>query len=377
MNITIATGPLLPVPALRGGAIPRLWQGLAEEFARRGNVVGIVARAFPGQPRAETINGVRYFRHGGFSQGRQLALDLTKDFFYAASVVGRLPAADILVTNDFWLPVFAGWLRPRSGKIVVNANRFPKGQFRLYGRAALIAAASGAVREAIVRQCPKLAKRTRVVANPVDTALLFPKAADRAENVAKMLLFVGRLHPEKGVHVLIRAFRQISARHPGWTLRIVGPLAEGQGGGGEGYRRQLDELASGLPVEFSGAIFEMQALANIYCAADLFCYPSLAEAGEAFGVAPLEAMACGVPPVVSGLECFRDFIRDGETGWVFDHRGASPAAALAGVLDLAMRDGARREAAARRASETARRFSYTAIAGQYLDEFQRVLAGKN
>src|SRR5882724_6766341 len=151
MNITIATGPMLPVPPLLGGAIPRLWQGLAEEFARHGHAVCIIARSFPGQPRRENLNGVNYLRWGGFSQGLSVKMDLVKDFFYAACVVGKLPTGDILVTNDFWLPVFAIRFRRGAGKVVINANRFPKGQFRLYQSAARIAAASTAVRDAIVR----------------------------------------------------------------------------------------------------------------------------------------------------------------------------------------------------------------------------------
>jgi glycogen synthase len=39
----------------------------------------------------------------------------------------------------------------------------------------------------------------------------------------------------------------------------------------------------------------------------------VAETGEAFGVAPIEAMAYGCAPLVSNLACFRDFIEDGVT----------------------------------------------------------------
>jgi len=131
MRITIATGPLLPVPALRGGAIPRMWLGLAREFARHGHEVCVFARRFPGQPDSETDAGVRFLRVGGFDQGRLITLDILKDLAYASRAVWRLPDADILITNDFWLPVLASILRPETGRIVINANRFPKGQYFL------------------------------------------------------------------------------------------------------------------------------------------------------------------------------------------------------------------------------------------------------
>src|SRR5260370_40636213 len=132
MRITIVTGPWLPVPALQGGSVPRMWHGLAEEFAVRGNEVVLVPRTFPGQPRRESRNGVRYERRGGFAQGRSVYIDLAKDLIYAADVTRCLPAADILVINDFWLPVLAGWVRQRAGFIVLSANRVPKRQEGVY-----------------------------------------------------------------------------------------------------------------------------------------------------------------------------------------------------------------------------------------------------
>src|SRR5262249_15678391 len=136
MRITIATGPWLPVPALRGGAIPRLWQGLAEEFVRQGQDVCILARSFSGQPAEATISGVRYIRWGGFDQSLSIKRDLVKDFAYSALAVKRLPQADILVTNSFWLPWFAGFFQESVGRVVINAARFPKSQYWLYSRAA-------------------------------------------------------------------------------------------------------------------------------------------------------------------------------------------------------------------------------------------------
>lgn len=375
MNLTIATGPMLPVPPLLGGAIPRLWQGLAEEFARRGHSVCIFARAFPGQPRQEKLNGVNYLRWGGYSQGLSSKRDLVKDFFYAAGAAGKLPQADILVTNDFWLPVFAAGFRRGAGKVVVNANRFPKGQFRLYQSAACIAAASVAVRNAIVRECPALAAKTRVLPNPIDTSVMMPVKDRQATNERQTLLFVGRLHPEKGVHLLIEAFARLHRQYPGWRLRVVGPVETKSGGGGEEYQHRLEKLAAGLPVEFTGQVFDAGKLADLYRQADLFCYPSLAEKGESFGVAPLESMACGVPPVVSDLECFRDYLTDRETGWIFNHRADNPVEALADKLAEVMNALVQITTAGQKAGEIAKRYSYAAVATQYLTEFESLLKG--
>lgn len=373
MKLTIATGPMLPVPTLRGGAVPRMWQGLAERFARAGHGVTVFARAFPGQPDRETIAGVRYLRWGGFDQSLSVKRDLLKDLAYAVRAVRRLPSAEILITNDFWLPVFAA--RRRSvGRVVINANRFPKGQFWLYQKAARIAAASTAVRDAIAAQCPALAERTRVFPNPIDTGVFRPAPARADAGAPKTLLYVGRVHPEKGVHLLVEAFQVLRPQRPDWRLRLVGPVTTEQGGGGKAYAERLQQLASGLLVEFGEPIYDLTQLADCYRAADLFCYPSVAEQGESFGVAPLEAMACGVAPVVSALACFRDFLAPGETGWCFDHRAVNPAGALVEQLLAATGDAARRAAMAARAARAARRFSLEAVAQNYLSDFTTLLS---
>lgn len=376
MRITIVTGPWLPVPALQGGAIPRLWQGLAEEFVKQGHEACIFARAFPGQPSKETIHGVRYIRWGGFEQSLSIKRDLMKDFIYAALAVKQLPQANILITNSFWFPLFAGFFQNRVGRIVINAARFPKSQYWLYLRAARVAAVSNAIRDAIAQQTPTIAARTKVFPNPIDTKLLTPITEFRNPSMQKTLLFVGRMHPEKGVHLLIEAFNCLSPRHLDWRLRLVGPIAESQGGGGSAYEKRLRDLAHGVPVEFSGPIFDAAQLAEVYRSADLFCYPSLAERGESFGVAPLEAMATGMAPVVSSLACFHDFISENETGFYFDHRVADPANELAIRLEHAMDNWQHTLTTGKRAAEVAQRFSYTQVARKYLADFEELLEGK-
>jgi glycosyltransferase involved in cell wall biosynthesis len=373
MRITIATGPWLPVPPLRGGSVPRMWMGLAEAFARRGNEVTIVARSFKGQPAREVLRGVGYLRFGGNAQGRWIAFALLKDFVYAIRVALRLPQSDILVTNSFWLPVIAAAVAPAAGRIVVNANRFPKGQYRLYRGAACIAAASDSVRHAIVRECPPLAGRTLIIPNIVDETFLRPARPGRRQAGRKTLLYVGRIHPEKGVHLLVDAFAGICAEHDDWRLRIIGPALASDGGGGPGYLEGLRATAKGRPIEFHDPIFDPATLADAYRECDLFCYPSLADRGEAFPVAPLEAMACGLPVVTSAIDCLSEIVSVGETGWIFDHRGAGAVEVLRGALLVAMKVPARLHAMGAKAAEFARRFSCEQIASRYLLEFDRLV----
>ncbi len=372
MIISIATGPWLPVPALQGGAIPRLWQGLAEEFAARGHEVRILCRGYPGQPQTEVINGVYYIRKGGLPQSTNISLDLLKDLFYGLLTFPTLPSADILVINDFWLPVFAA-LRPKVGKIVINANRFPKGQYWLYARTAFFAVASKAIQRAIANEYPAAIPRMQVIPNPIDTRVFFPATDPVPQRQEKIILYVGRIHPEKGIHLLLDAFSILSEQYSTIKLRIIGPWQENQGGGGEHYLQTLYSKATGLKVEFLEPIFDVNKLAEAYREADLFCYPSLAEKGESFGVAPLEAMASGLIPVVSNLDCFQDFINKGKTGYFFDHRSSDAAKNLAKILASVLLNWEENLKIRPEAIKHTMEYSYVKITNKYLEYFEKIL----
>jgi glycosyltransferase involved in cell wall biosynthesis len=373
VRITVLAGPLLPVPALRGGAMQKIWHGLAREFASAGHSVTVVARAFPGQPPTETLEGVRFLRHGGFSQSAHVACDLARDLVDAVQLLPRLPAADILVTNDFWAPALAATFRSSAGAVVISAGRFPKGQYGLYRGAARIVAISSAVRDAIAAEQPRLEGRTVVVPLPVDLDRFVPRRSSTRGD-RPTLLYVGRIHPEKGIDLLIRSFGRVSKDYPEWRLVLVGPTRDSEGGGGKRFAAAMRDLSSKLEIEWRDPIWDPAKLAALYSSPDLFCYPSLAEKGEAFGVAALESMAAGIPPVVSDLACFRDFVRHGENGWVFDHQGQGAEVALADALAKAMGDSEGRERLGRQARETAEGFGFETIAKGYLVEFERILS---
>ncbi|MDQ6812789.1 MAG: glycosyltransferase family 4 protein, partial [Bacteroidota bacterium] len=130
-------------------------------------------------------------------------------------------------------------------------------------------------------------------------------------------LYTGRIHPEKGIDLLIKSFKSIKTN---WKLKIVGPSEISAGGGGLPYLNMLKALADDANIEFSEPIYNIDVLNKFYEEASIFAYPSVAEQGETFGLAALEAMAWGCVPVVSDLACFKDFIHHDSNGVVFNHR---------------------------------------------------------
>lgn len=373
MRITIVAGFFLPVPAVQGGATEKIWFRFAQEFAAAGHEVLHLSRRWPGWPDREEIDGVRMLRLPGFRHTRSLAANLTLDFIWGLRVARALPPADVLICNTVSLPVYAATLRPAAGRVAAVLGRMPKGQTRCYGRVHRLIATSEAVRAKVLCENPRLAARTKVFANPIDWSL---HQQPRVSSSPLTIGYVGRLHPEKGLELLLQAAAQLArdSRLPPWRLRLIGPQNVAAGGGGEAYVTSLTEQAraAGAHVSIEPPVFDVRALAQVYSEIDLFCYPSLAEKGEGLSVAPLEAMAAGAVPVVSKLDCYRDVIVPRTNGCVFDHRAPDAARQLADVLTELLSTESFRRPLAAAARETARRFDYGPIAADLLSDFARL-----
>ena len=368
MRITIVQGPFLPVPPLLGGAVEKVWFNLGQAFVREGHEVVHISRAFKDLPARETVGGVSHRRVSGFASPPRFAQRMVLDFWYGSRVMPLLPPADILVTNTFWLPVLER--RSSRGRAYAHVARYPKGQMKLYRRA-ILQTVSEPIREAILAEDPAAASRVRVIPYPLSERYLSPEVKP-AQNV---LLYTGRVHPEKGVHLLIEAFAKLSpAIRDKWRVQIVGPHEVAYGGGGDAYLATLRAAAESVRdrVEFVGRVFDETKLVDHYRSARVFVYPSLAEKGETFGLAVLEAMAAGCAPVVSSLACFGDFVRAGENGLVFDHRTGDAAAALAACLTSALADSSRIEQLRLAAWKTAREYTLEKISRQFLADFAAI-----
>ncbi len=376
MRITIVIGPFYPIPPALGGAVEKVHLLLAGAYRAAGHDVTIISRRYKDFATDEVVDGIRHIRIRSTDRSSSLAVNLLLDFIYAVRVACALPAADVTITNAFFLPLVLP--HRRAGKIYVQVGRYPKGQMSLYFRADRLQAVSRAVGQAIARQAPWLKHKIVVIPYAIPD-LYFSKPADSARE--PVVLYVGRVAREKGIEALIQGFASLhrhgdAAVPKGWHLRIIGPHAVAQGGDGVEYLGQLQALAQRLGVvcEFLGPIFDQDALIREYRRGGVFVYPSLAEAGESLGLAPLEAMATGCATIVSDLRCFDDYIEDGVTGLRFDHRGADAADALAAQLARLIGNAEFLHQIAAAGRDMAGNFRTSIIARRMLDDFKSLLA---
>lgn len=371
MKITVVQGAFFPIPPIRGGAVEKVWFALAREFARRGHTVTHISRQFAGLANEEVIDDVRYIRIPGYDSPRSLAYLKFLDLLYSLRARRTLPNADILVTNTFWLPLLIR--SERFGKLYIHIQRYPKGQMRFYRHAHRLQTVSKHIRDAIIREVPSLVTKTISIPNPLGEGIDLQASEDAPRVCEPWILYVGRIHPEKGIAVLLEAATLLAGNmDSSWKLVLVGPTDVAAGGGGSDYFERLKKIAAPIKdrVEWVGPVYDSKRLSDYYRRSSLFVYPSLAEVGEACPLAPVEAMAEGCPALVSDLECFRDYLEDSSNGFVFNHRAKEPAAELAAKISLLLSDQSLLALVGRAALLKAKEFSPATIADTYLRDFR-------
>ncbi|HEX8756911.1 MAG TPA: glycosyltransferase family 4 protein [Steroidobacteraceae bacterium] len=209
--------------------------------------------------------------------------------------------------------------------------------------AALILACSRFVADGIRRLYPAAAARCHELHNGVDERFL-QIAADPA--ASRTVLFVGRVCPEKGVHVLLSAMSEVLRSQPHASLSVVGPLDLSPKEFVDPHGR--DPIFNGLSRYYAspaayhelicrqlgglgGRGFLHGRVANCeirshYARAGIFVFPSLWQ--EPFGIPVIEAMAAGLPVVATRGGALPEVVVDGETG-ILVERGDSEALAAA------------------------------------------------
>jgi glycosyltransferase involved in cell wall biosynthesis len=210
----------------------------------------------------------------------------------------------------------------------------------------------------------------RVIPNGVDIDEFKPMPAERERLRAELgfaaedvvLGYVGRLHTTKGIPFLLDVFEQLHRESPRFRLLLAGPgplrpQIEQRAGASSGAIRLID------PQPFD-------KVASVLNAIDVFAFASR---GEAFGIALLEAMACGLPSVALGRWGVKELVDDGGTGLL-----AEGPADFLGKLRQLSSDGALREKLGQAARKSvAERYSWPAVAAETVAFYRELVAARN
>ncbi len=179
----------------------------------------------------------------------------------------------------------------------------------------------------------------------------------------KLILFVGRLLPIKGLTYLIQAARRTGTRP---AVVVIGGEAPGYGGTKQALVQEVRQLGLERDVFFVGN-FAKGELGAAYVAADVFVLPSL---GEGMPLALLEAMSYGKCVVTTDVPGNRDVVEDGRNGVVVEPRNPM---ALAEKIDLLLGDEALRERLGNQARRDIERdYDSDIILGKILELYREI-----
>ena len=216
------------------------------------------------------------------------------------------------------------------------------------------------------------AARTTLVEHTGGDAVLIPNGVTvrRYEKASPLpgwpgpggaLGFLGRMdEPRKGLDVLLRAFETLGPQRPGLRLLIAGPGDADDA---------LEKVSAPLRerVIMLGQVTEDDK-ARAYHSVDVFCAPNTG--GESFGIVLAEAMAAGAPIVASDLDAFRQVLRGGRAGELFETGDPGDLARAAGRL---LDHPQRRADLSAAASEAVRIYDWPVVARDVVHVYEAVV----
>jgi D-inositol-3-phosphate glycosyltransferase len=225
------------------------------------------------------------------------------------------------------------------------------------------------------------ASKLVVIPPGVDVSHFYPIPADEAKMYVglkpedRMVLFVGRIEPLKGLDTLIEAISNLQLEEKRRVhLAIIGgdPAASPREMSGEMARLQklCDDLSVGQTVVFLGKR-DQDKLPYYYSAAELVVMPSHY---ESFGMVALEAMACGTPVVASEVGGLAYLVKDGETGFTIPDQEPDT---LCEKISWLLNDHELHASMSQRAVEYAQDYAWEKIAKQIVDVYNGLVKIQN
>ncbi|HET6792877.1 MAG TPA: glycosyltransferase [Acidimicrobiales bacterium] len=401
--LSMHTSPLAQPGTGDGGGMNVYVRELCSALARSGTRCEVFTRSWSAELPAvvEVEPGLRV-HHVTAGPRRVLdkgdLIDHVEEF--AEAVLDRLDASEVdgpeAVHANYWLSGMAGHvIKHRLDVPLVctfhtlarvkahsDAGEGDSDIFRAEAEAEVMACSDAVLAsnpfeaEDIVGHYGPLGERVVVIPPGVDHAFFSP--GDRAQarravglpGGGPLLMFLGRLQPLKAADVAVRALAELTDRHPGANLAVVGGPSGPDGAATvDKLLGLVDELGVADRVHFIPPV--AHELVSTFCrAADVCLVPSRS---ESFGLVALEAAACGTPVVASAVGGLRSLVVDGVTGALVERRDP---AAFASAVDRILSDAATAGSMGRAAARHARGYSWRRAAASLVELMSSLASGR-
>lgn len=211
-------------------------------------------------------------------------------------------------------------------------------------------------------------KPCRVISNPIDLDHFFPAQGSEQINLKKefgldtfVILYTGRLAPEKHIDDILRAIAILKGKIPGLCLAITG-----HGEGESSLRTLAEELNIADQVKFFGTV-STENHSRIYRASDVFAIMSTAETQS---LSMMKAMATGIPVIGARARGLAEYIHNNENGLLVEPGDYE---ALADTILLLYEHREERKRLGEGGVTTVRRFSREKIALEWKDLYAEAI----
>lgn len=373
MRIAIAAPEDLPIPPTRGGSVQIYLNELTKSLASVSNhEIYLLSPAVLIKKRREqfgTFSGIRHITYRPSQSTGKQRLTYAE---WVCREMARIQPDVIQVDNR---PLLANRLQTRFPKIPVILNLH---SLTFLGPANIAPSRAKSclrklhvvVNSDYVRRT--LARRFGLARNEWNAHVIYPgvnlskwrtseiKSHDKSQPLE--VLFVGRVIRQKGVHVLVRAIRQMKQQGVPVRLTIVGRTHPWE----QPYYNAVRKSSVGLPIVWKGFV-SPQKLPALVKRAHAAVVPS--QSVEAFGLVNVEAMAAGVPVVASQVGGIPEVVDD--TCGIIVANPSKPSNFARAITHLAQSE-AFRVKLARGAKKRASQFTWERAARQFVTLYKQI-----
>ena len=258
-----------------------------------------------------------------------------------------------------------------------------RGELQVIERVEKIIASTATEKHQLVDLYGADSMKIDIISPGVDTSNFYPIPPDEAKEFVgvpldkKMILFVGRIEPLKGIKTLLQSIgnlRENGKSGKDLCLAVIGGELEGKDGQESEDMKLLnglrDEYGLGDMVTFLGKRSQ-DSLPYYYSAAELVVMPSHY---ESFGLVALESMACGTPVIASLVGGLIHLVEDGVTGF---HVPVEDHIALSQCISRLLDDKALRYRMGHDAFAFAKKYDWKNISGKMIDVYRELIPENN
>jgi UDP-glucose:(heptosyl)LPS alpha-1,3-glucosyltransferase len=282
----------------------------------------------------------------------------------------RILNADLFTAHGLPHATWIREVRRKRPSLFDRTTAWVERRLVISARCRAILPVSTLVKEKMIAAFPRIEDKIRVMTPGVDTAPF--DVLDRHEcrvrirrqfgiaETDRVILFVGMNFEVKGMEAILAAMGRLKQRQPEVATRL---LVIGKGDV-KRYRGIARQLGIEKNVLFAGVWRD--EIAPVYLAADLF---ALLSVHDTFGLAVLEAMAAGLPVIISPTVGARDILRSGENGYIVDSSNTEEVSRLIAQA-LEPKENAQ---LARCARQTAQAHSWPALAREVAGIYDELL----